>query len=87
MKFSREFSVAHEAWITICTQPFHGKEIQVLARFVFLVVLVPLIVPKWSSQKQRSLSDLCFRLPRGTLLVMRTTTMVQLTQASSVLAL
>ena len=33
LKFNREFSVAHEVWITICTQPLPKEEIKVLALF------------------------------------------------------
>merc|ERR1719434_446385 len=78
-----ELSGAHGGVNNNLYATFPKEEIKVLARIVILVVLVPLVVPRWTSQKT---TVTVFRQPRGTLLVMGATTMVQLTQAPSVLA-
>ena len=55
LDFDVEFSVAHEEMKS-------NLEIRVLARIVFLVILVPLVVPRWTSQKT---TVTVFRQPRS----------------------
>ena len=55
LDFDVEFSVAHEGMKS-------NLEIRVLTRIVFLVILVPLVVPRWTSQKT---TVTVFRQPRS----------------------
>merc|ERR1712136_560795 len=83
LEFDMELSGAHGGVNNNLYATFPQGGNQGIGSYCDLVVLVPLVVPRWTSQKT---TVTVFRQPRGTLLVMGATTMVQLTQAPSVLA-